>query len=49
VRAAVGPRPQFGGIKYVRKFLIALSIATVTFAVTAITAFASGGGGCCYS
>ena len=50
--AAVGPRPQFGGIKYVRKFLIALSLATVTFAATAITAFASaatGGGPCCYS
>jgi hypothetical protein len=47
VRAAVGPRPQFGGIKYVRKFLIALSIATLTFGVTGVTALASGIGLCC--
>ena len=35
-----------------RKFLIALSIATVTVAMTAISAFASTAGGiglCCYS
>jgi hypothetical protein len=32
-----------------RKFLIALSIATLTFAVTAVSAFATGGGPCCYS
>jgi hypothetical protein len=33
----------------VRKFLIALSIATLTFAVTAATALAGVGNGCCYS
>jgi hypothetical protein len=49
MRAAVGSRPQFGGIKYVRKFLIALSIATVTFGLTAVTALADGLGPCCYS
>jgi hypothetical protein len=32
-----------------RRFLIALSIATVTFAATAATALAGGIGGCCYS
>jgi hypothetical protein len=49
MRAAVGPRPQFGGNQKVRKFLIALSIATVTFAMTAVTVLADGGGPCCYS
>jgi len=48
MRAAVRPRPQFGGIKYVRKFLIALSFATLTFGLTAVTALADGVGGCCY-
>jgi hypothetical protein len=32
-----------------RKFLIALSIATLTFALTAIPALADGAGPCCYS
>jgi hypothetical protein len=32
-----------------RKFLIALSLATVTFGLTAVTALAGPGGGCCYS
>jgi hypothetical protein len=35
-----------------RKFLIALSIATLTFALTAVSAFAAPAGGaglCCYS
>jgi len=48
VRTAVGPRPQFGGFKYVRRFLIALSIATLTFGLTAVTALADGIGPCCY-
>ena len=49
MRTAVGPDRNSGVTKYVRKFLIALSIATVTFAMTAVTVLADGGGPCCYS
>jgi hypothetical protein len=48
MRAAVGSRPQFGGNKYVRRFLIAISLATVTFGLTTVTALADGLGPCCY-
>jgi hypothetical protein len=53
MQAVVGSRPQTWGNKYMRKFLIALSIATVTVAMTAVSAFATtaagGIGPCCYS
>jgi hypothetical protein len=48
----VGYRPQIWGYKHMRKFLIALSIATVTFAASAVTALAAPAGvigPCCYS
>lgn len=48
----VGHRPHLWGSQYMRKFVIAISIATVTFAMTAVTAFAMTAGGigtCCYS
>jgi len=44
-----GPDRNLRGFKHVRKFLIALSIATVTFGITAITALAGPSGPCCYS
>jgi hypothetical protein len=42
-----GPDRNSGVIKYVRRFLIALSFATLTFGLTTVTALADGVGGCC--
>jgi len=47
-----GPDRIPGVRKHMRKFLIALSIATITFAVTAANVLAAplgGSGPCCYS
>ena len=49
MRTAVGPYRNAGVTKHVRKFLIPLSNAPVTFALSAVTVLADGGGPCCYS